>query len=246
MKREYSLQELQQKETEILSFFHEFCTEHGIPYFLAYGTMIGAVRHGGFIPWDDDIDVFMRRADYERLLRILPETKCEHYSLQTIYNDRSYSNAFAKLVDTRVPLYSTVSGEPQGFCWIDIFPLDCIPRNRFLRKLYSKLLQYLFKRKKKADSSRKNAVCRVFDSACQMFNVFHCKYVADCVFNGRIKNVIPAEYLEDRMMIEFGKKQFSIYGNYDDILRSGYGDYMTPPPVEDQVPSHSFVAYHEE
>lgn len=75
MKREYSLQEIQDKELEILTFFHELCTENEIPYSLAYGTMIGAVRHGGFIPWDDDIDVFMRRADYNRLVRIMSETK---------------------------------------------------------------------------------------------------------------------------------------------------------------------------
>ena len=101
-----SSDEIRQTELKILLEFSRFCENNYLSYQLAFGTALGAARHGGFIPWDDDIDVIMPREDYERFMRIYRPSKSGHYRL-TSYRDKSSVYHFAKLVDTTTLVYET-------------------------------------------------------------------------------------------------------------------------------------------
>lgn len=123
MKR-LSSPEIKAIELGIMKELDRICTEHGLRYSLAYGTALGAVRHGGFIPWDDDIDVFMPRPDYERLWDLCSKQTSGTYRLIS-YRDKSSIYHFFKMVDTRTTSYETFVGKkyPTGL-WVDIFPLE--------------------------------------------------------------------------------------------------------------------------
>lgn len=124
------LDELKSIELDILLAFHDYCEQKGLSYMLYYGTLLGAVRHQGFIPWDDDIDVVMPRDDYEAFFRSFP---CDS-SFETIklisYRDRSSIYPFIKLVDTRTEVVEDfVDPRYKTGVWIDIFPMDGLPED---------------------------------------------------------------------------------------------------------------------
>lgn len=113
-------------ELDILTELDRVCREHQLSYALAYGTLIGAMRHSGFIPWDDDIDVYMPRDDYEKLYDLWQQGALgEHYSLVS-YRDRTSINSYCKLVDTRTRAVESFLDESAGKLglWVDIFPLE--------------------------------------------------------------------------------------------------------------------------
>ena len=113
-------------ELDILTELDRVCREHQLSYALAYGTLIGAMRHSGFIPWDDDIDVYMPRDDYEKLYDLWKQGGLgEHYSLVS-YRDRTSINSYCKLVDTRTRAVESFLDESAGNLglWVDIFPLE--------------------------------------------------------------------------------------------------------------------------
>ncbi|MDO4443473.1 MAG: LicD family protein [Slackia sp.] len=124
MKRRLSADEIKSVELDILFEFDRICTEHGLTYLLAYGTCLGAIRHNGFIPWDDDIDVCMPRDDYEKLYALFERGIETPYKLVS-HRDGSSIYQFLKLVDPATESYETFTGKahPIGL-WVDIFPLE--------------------------------------------------------------------------------------------------------------------------
>lgn len=125
------LRQMQMRMLEMLVELDRVCRRHGISYWLSSGTLLGCVRHGGFIPWDDDLDVEMLRADYERLMRILPSELPEWMALQTPETDTGYFFCFAKLRDKRSELSETNRYDrifEQRGIYIDIFPFEPSPR----------------------------------------------------------------------------------------------------------------------
>ena len=133
------LRDLQLHELRLLKIFQRLCKDHGLRYFALGGTLLGAVRHKGFIPWDDDIDVGVPRPDYDRLCQILAvETLDANIRFCTYRNTQSYIRFFGRLenTDLRIVRHDKIK-EEQTFAWIDIFPLDGMPNNSFFRKLKS-------------------------------------------------------------------------------------------------------------
>lgn len=130
--KQYNLRPVWNALLEMYSAFDSFCASHGLVHYVAYGTLLGAVRHGGFIPWDDDFDVMMPRSDYERLMGmrdLLPENM-KWVSIET---NSSHNLLFAKIIETRELVVKKVQAESnlslgQGL-FIDIFPLDGLPSN---------------------------------------------------------------------------------------------------------------------
>lgn len=122
--------QMQERMLEVLQVIDAICQRHNIPYWLSGGSMLGAVRHQGFIPWDDDLDIEMLRPDFERLMRILPQELPEHLALQWHTTDPNYFFQFAKVRDRNSELF-----ERNGYdkvwkehgIWVDIFPLERIP-----------------------------------------------------------------------------------------------------------------------
>ncbi len=131
-----SLRSLQLKELELLKIFQAICKKHSIQYFALGGTLLGAVRHKGFIPWDDDIDIGIPRPDYERLCKILEAEKLGlNIRFCTFHNTKNYIRYFGHLEDLsfKVVRHDKIIAE-ETFAWIDLFPLDAMPNNVILRK----------------------------------------------------------------------------------------------------------------
>lgn len=124
------LHRMQMRMLELLTVIDDICQRHGIPYWLSGGSMLGAVRHEGFIPWDDDLDIELLRPDFERLMVLLPHELPEHIALQWHTTDPNYFFQFAKVRDRRSRLFER-NGYDRVFCehgiFVDIFPLERVP-----------------------------------------------------------------------------------------------------------------------
>nr|MCR5207201.1 LicD family protein [Eubacterium sp.] len=120
--KELSLEEVKKTELEILIRFDEICKNNNIEYSLAYGTMLGAVRHNGFIPWDDDIDVFVKRSDYEKLLGLRYDDG--RFEIKSHRYSNNYYYPFAKMIDKNTDLDVSWRLDKDMGVFIDIFPLD--------------------------------------------------------------------------------------------------------------------------
>lgn len=134
----YNLREFQLKCLESLEALDKVCNDHGISYFMIAGTLLGAVRHKGFIPWDDDIDVGLLREDYDRLLAHADEWFPERFHVVTHENDPRYPKFFAKLEDRSTTLVEHFHLGYVGGVYIDIFPLDPVPDNKLRRFIHMK------------------------------------------------------------------------------------------------------------
>ena len=141
MRRRLAPAEIKSLQMEILCSIHNFCVNNNIRYSLAYGTLLGAIRHKGYIPWDDDVDILMPRPDYEKFLKLYPGYNKNH-TVQTYINDDSYYLAFAKVYDNRTELivFPTRTG-----VFVDIFPVDGLPDSVELsRRYYKDKLKLIF------------------------------------------------------------------------------------------------------
>ncbi len=138
------LRELQLCELEILKYFIKICDENNITYYISGGTYLGAVRHKGFIPWDDDVDIALPRTDYEKVIEILKKNKNDKYKLSTYTDTKETVHYQAKLIDTSIKVINTSGKNNQVWsAWIDIFPLDGMPNNFFIKFIHEFHLLYL-------------------------------------------------------------------------------------------------------
>lgn len=258
-----SLEDLKRIELELMDELDRICREQGIQYFLAYGSLLGAVRHGGFIPWDDDMDVCMMRSDYERLLEVFDVCKSsERFSL-SMCRDGSSIYPFAKIVDndTVVRERFVEKGRNTGV-WVDIFPLErvALGNSRGFRKN-----QLLFLKRGFAitDSSVgatpfvrlvKKVVCPFFrsvdpvkcavsiDENARAMNVEDSDVFVDVIGSGDPACAFPEGLFEPMEMDFEGRRYFAPKG-YEEFLTIQYGDWRTPPP-ESEREVHMVEAYY--
>ena len=131
--------ELQNKMLEILLYFDQFCKDNHLMYYLCGGALIGAVRHHGFIPWDDDIDLGMPRNDYEKFLEVAPQELKSSLKLVNYKTDKNYHYYITRILDTDTKVIEErIGNEEEKYtnASIDIFPIDGTPNNIILRKIY--------------------------------------------------------------------------------------------------------------
>ena len=261
-----SLEELKKIELELLLAFDEFCKKNNLKYYLCGGTLLGAVRHKGFIPWDDDIDVFMPRPDYNKLLNMqIDNVVKDNFKLLKWINDTT-SYPFMKLVNscTKVREYY-IAEKYTTNVWIDIFPVDGNPRSClactylykgcfFLRKLLSintadlnHSTTSLKRILKKIFSPLSNAIgvhtlCNVIDRFASQYDFEKSVFVGGVLWGyGPQERLLKKDFLKSTTVV-FEGHEFPAPSNYDTYLRNLYGDYMKLPPVEKRV-AHTFEAW---
>lgn len=246
-------------EQEILDVIHQVCTEHGLRYSLAYGTLIGAVRHKGFIPWDDDIDLMMPREDYEKLLSVWDQSAPKGYILQNTRTDSDFTQNFTKIRKDHTTFLQDESEREKHYhkgIFVDIFPGDRVAPGKLektvqyiacaINLLYSrghvsgsggmigKAERVLLKAPKE-----KYAVRR--ERAEKKIRSWNGNEALLYVFPNTIgcsRKFYPANLFEDMKTIEFNGKQYMCVADADTILRIEYGDYMQLPPKEERVWTH--------
>jgi len=238
-------------ELDLLEKFQEVCRRHGLRYYAGGGTLLGAIRHKGFIPWDDDIDLIMPREDYDKLLEIGPQEFGGAYFYQTPYNDKNYSRGHTQLRNsTTTAIIPSEKGHytfNQGI-FIDIFPLDAVPDDpaaqeaqRRLVKWWHKALaatvQYPGNLNKTKLKSLVHAVASVIpyrwiyrrmEKACKKYEGKGTARVAMLSFEpDNDRWVYPVHCFEETLTVPFENTEIVIPAGYDEMLTITYGDYMT-------------------
>ncbi len=266
--------ELKKIELDILLAVAEFCDKHNLTYFLAYGTLIGAVRHEGFIPWDDDVDIMMPRKDYEYLISNFNEYMKDTNYYAIIPFSKHSKHTIVKIGDKRTvktePEYRYCSNEGLGMIDIDVFPLDGVPEEiseyedwyKRLKNLYSaffikqRTLKNLNNREKIKILNRKIRYNLSFTSEQihKQTKQLHKKYPFDesnyvgcieCCWNSK-NNRFPKEWFKDYILLKFCNYELKAPVCYHEVLTQMYGDYMKLPPEKDQVPQHHMNIYWKE
>lgn len=260
-----TLDERKELMLRLLEEIDRFCQDNGITYYLTGGTLLGAVRHNGFIPWDDDIDIALRRSDYERLLA---EFKSESgdVSILTYKNTKHFIWSAAKIVNNKTVLIENDVKKASIGLNLDMFPLDNVAGDyESVKKYVSKVfkwknvltLKYL--RLSSDRSLLKNIIVilgkilylipdkfiigRIEKMSRRYENSNDSEFICNMSGAWGVKEILRRADFDESVKHEFEGKQFSIPAGYDRILSSLYGDYMTPPPKEKQVSTHSAVVY---
>lgn len=258
--------DLQNRLLEMLIFFHEYCEHNDLTYYALGGTLLGAVRHKGFIPWDDDIDVGMPRKDFQKLIDLMSSESNSFYVIEGPQSkDASFLYPYAKLYDSRTTLVENTRNQLVRGIFIDIFPLDGLANDYDLAKKKYKSLQRLRNRlilrnlsnnKKRTwykrmiiklvqmiplSSFNEKNLCLRIDRFCR-----ECNSIDDCKYGGNLlgawgfKEVMETRILNERELYSF--ENAYIYGvkDYDEYLTSLYGDWRTLPPIEKRVTHHDY------
>lgn len=265
--KEISLREEQLIELEILKDFAAFCDEHSLRYFLDSGTLIGAVRHHGFIPWDDDIDVCLLREDYELFKSLVLERDLwlnEHLRL-SLEKDSFYP--YLKLIDVRTVLIEYPNSNPlETGIYIDIFPKDGMKSKGGREKkraekvqkfnLYSWIGSFTIRKLKRTGKFRDTLLATIIRilipnpekhkrkaiELAKKYSGKDCPYVSSIVCSG-LTGCVSKDCFAERIDVSFEGFTFKAPSGYDTYLRSLYpGDYMIPPPPEKRT-AHETVVY---
>ncbi len=269
--RRVSLEEVKKIELEILKYVNRVCQENNIRYSLFAGTLLGAVRHNGFIPWDDDIDICLPIEDYKRLIGILKNEN--KYLLKYDLFETSYTYCHAKLVDPNTIVYESEGPNNMDLgIWIDIFPVVGIPNQmsekEYIKRCdslnktvyYSISTNYLYDKKvirkiakavfnfpyalySKIRGTKywKNKRLRLYEM--QEFNQAINVGVVPTIYGE--KTIWPREMFESYTSIKFEDEEFQVVSEWDSCLTKCYGNYMELPPMDKRVPGH-FKAYYRE
>lgn len=253
-------------EVEILKYVTSICEKNNLRYYLMAGTLLGAVRHGGFIPWDDDIDIGMPRPDYEKLKKVMGNAVFENRFKLLTYENGGTKYNFMKIVDDRTILYEKYMSEATGI-WVDIFPIDGLPDSYFLTRIlcyrlgfWRRLLNISMSKDGIATSKKRMLVkkiirplvrcfstdflCKKINSIFKDYNYDKCRYVGDVSGVFSYKARVPKEIFIKSQVIFEGDMYDAPEGR-DALLTQLYGDYMSLPPVEKRV-QHDFEAYWKE
>ncbi len=257
--------EIQEKLLSMLVWFDGYCREKGLRYYLIGGSALGAARHKGFIPWDDDIDVGMPRSDYEKLRALCAENDGA-YRFEFPSGKKDFVYPYGKLYDTRTTLVENTRYKTKRGIFIDVFPLDglcddyeesvekfkkidekvnllstitCAVRKG--RKLYKNLAIVLMRCVPSRFLSREKLV-REIEERSKQTPFDNAKYVANCVGAWHEKEIVKREYFGEPTEMEFEGVKLFVPENVDGFLTGIYGDWRTPPPPEKQVSHHDYLA----
>lgn len=253
MLHKLTTEEIQQELLCILKRFHEYCQNHHLTYFIFYGTLLGAVRHKGFIPWDDDIDVVMPREDYERFLALAETESIDSHLSVNSHKTDNYYFPFTKIIDSRIQVKEKNRTIISGL-WIDVFPLDGVPTDQKacwrhiskarLMKLFALAGQYNFFGKDWRPKAVAKRILKLFSiiygrkRLCIKMNEHALKWsfsqedsCGNMAFCGSEKIVcFPRDMFKQSVLLEFENEQFYTIRDYELFLKQRYGAYHELPP----------------
>lgn len=267
--REITHEELKQIQLGILDKVHDFCEKNGITYFLSSGTLIGAVRHKGYIPWDDDLDLYMPRADYDKFIKLFSANPPENTRVLSIETNKRYLYSFAKVVDSRTALVEI------SFCkdleigvYIDIFPLENVPSGVVAFSLWYLLCVFLKKCASVLFIIQFNCGRRTQKEGFQLVRIILYPIAKICsfriflrIYNALAKSCRKGRYvynmsggigfqgcfrrsaISKSIDIEFEGKTYKTMRGFREYLFVTYGDFMELPPLQKRVSNHSFIAW---
>lgn len=260
-----TLRKLQLKELDTLVYFKEFCDKNNLLFYLCGGCCIGSLRTGGFIPWDDDIDILMPRDDYEKLYKLWDNDRQERFKLLRTDEKIFTGNIFTTIVDTETTCVKANQAHldiPFGIM-MDIFPIDGCPKGKFKRTMQklnamiyslflaqivpenhggimalgSKFLLSIVKSPKAREKKWRNAERRM-----SKYKISDCEYITElCEGVHSMQPEYPKEWFASAVYREFEGLQMPIPVGYDPYLKKAFGDYMTPPPEDKQKPHHDMI-----
>lgn len=267
MKR-IELKDAKALQLDILSALDRFCREKDIHYFIIDGTLLGAVRHKGYIPWDDDIDIGLVRSEYNRLIREFPEVLEERYQLMSLERNAKWDRAYAAIYDNNTEVHYEHNTSMATGILIDVFPIDEVPSDpsewhKCVRKMnfYNHLLAIKSNAApslvKKPMKSIGAWVCKLLilpfshrqvaewkSKFSQSYNGSQSGLGYELAFGKGAKEPFLLKDFETFADYQFEDRKYIGPKNYDSVLTRTYGDYMQLPPVEQRVTHHTLTAYY--
>ncbi len=263
--KELTRKEIQESLLRLLKHFDRFCRVHDLRYSLSGGSLLGAVRHKGFIPWDDDIDVSMPRPDYERFCRMMRGKSFDHGNIFLKDDkDASWPLPFAKLLDRRIKVSFTYKQDDEDdFLWMDIFPVDGMPEQKRVKAHFQKMdflrmMLHMSMAKPGQGTTRFRAMAKyamqpffllfptrfwkkIIIAQSRQYSFEECDHVGVSV-SGIYGEGESVTKNPDLMEMDFEGNHFKGTVMWDEYLSGIYGDYMQLPPEEERVP-HAMKAY---
>lgn len=262
------IEEIQEVSLRILKRITSVCEEHGFRYTLAFGTLIGAIRHKGFIPWDDDVDILMPRPDYERFILYLTNHPIEDLKVFNWKHVKNYPLGITRICDMRYRVLEKNFIDFDHGIFVDVYPVDGLANSYHdakkafdrtakerdelfmsaIKKYREIRLVEFFKNPRLTLSKLRRrilGICyyqRKLEEKVIKYTFEDYKYVGVPNWNwARI--VFERDWFNDRVKVPFEDGEFYITKHYDKMLREEYGDYMQLPPIEKRVYHHGYIAY---
>ena len=266
--KEIDIEQLRKIQLEILKEVIIFCNNNDIEYFITGGTLLGAVRHGGYIPWDDDIDLAIPRKDYERFITSFNNGRTDRLRVLSIDKDKFYPYVFAKVLDTNTTIEEDNDFNYQISVYVDVFPLDNLTDDMkytlvlyYKIKFYNRLL-YI----KVANEYKKLNIFKSFTLKIIKFLLSNIEYYdiiskIDKVSSKYINNdnskyvgvmsllkygkgeIVEREIFSKSVILSFENISVKAPIGYDNYLSKLYGNYMELPPIDKRVSHHKFKAW---
>ena len=265
MKRLISIEEKKKIMLRMMDYIDKFCKENKIRYFLYGGTLIGAIRHKGYIPWDDDIDICMLREDFDRFISTFHDTEGRYRVISS--ENMKYYIATPKVIDCNTVLYENVANGTEIGVFIDVFPLDSCFDDFTLAERYANIIgkyrnvvtikNLLFTKDRSAVKNfalllakigvlfipRRYAIKKI-EELSKKYKYKETKYVGQfTTMTYGSREIYERVWFSNTIDVPFEDSFFSAPKDYNNVLKTEFGNYMKLPPKEKQITHHSNEAW---